>query len=222
MRYQVFLLAVLCAQNVSAQDIEIHIKSRSITAADLSLVAPQGAEILAQIAPNHREMVLTQSQQQVLLDNYYPGAGLKLRHNSTVRFVAGPAEVGQARDAKCLMTRHAVALGEFINIDDLVDTPCDKSAPRASIRINRSVSAPYAAADLPAFTYVGSLKVPTADPVKAGTTMQLRTISGSVTIERRVIALQSGFPGNRIFVQTDDGIVIARRLENGINDRGER
>lgn len=167
-------------------------------------------------------MVLTQVQQQVLLENHFPGAGLKPRHRSTVRFVVGPAEIGQTRDAKCFMTRHSVAMGEFISVGDLVGTPCDKSAARASIRINRSVSAPYAAADLPAFAYVGNLKVPTAEPVKAGTTMQLRTVSGPVTIERKVIALQSGFPGNRIFVQTDDGVVIARRLENSNSDRGEK
>lgn len=214
------IFAILCTGDMPEQAFEIQLKSRDIVAADISQDAPIANEILAQIAPGHSDVILTQSQQQRLLDNFFPGAKLKPRFGTNVRFIAGSRAADQIHDAKCFMTRYAIPRGEFINSDDLVDAPCDRNAVRVPIGLNRSLSAPYAAADLSAFSYVGSLKAPATHPVQAGTALHLRTVSGPVTIDRKVVAMQSGFPGNRIFVKTDDGIVIARRLENVTESRG--
>lgn len=222
MRLGAFFIAALCTGQAMAGPVEMRLEGRAITAGDLSASAPRRNEIIAQIAPGHAWLELRSDQQRRLLDNFFPGAVLDLRHNGSVRFVAGAGGRQVAGSAPCYMTRRAVQQGETISAEDLVETPCDGGIDRAKLLYNRKMQAPYAGADLPAFSYVGSLRVPLVDPVEPGTALTLRTVSGPVTIERTAVALQHGRRGGRIFVRTDDGAVFASRLEGEAHSRGEK
>lgn len=206
------LILVNMSVAVSAQPAEVQLESREIRAGDLSAAAPNRNEILLRFAANGDAVELTADDRRRLLRNRYPGLALPLLDDGAIRFVAGKSVASERATGICYATRRDIGAGEYILQQDLGEVDCEAKAPHAPLGYDRSAGAIYAAGSLPAFTYVGAIKASAAKPLRAGSKLTLRTVSGPVTVERDVWAMQAGRPGDRLFVKTSDGEILASRL----------
>ncbi|WP_066807583.1 flagella basal body P-ring formation protein FlgA [Sphingomonas asaccharolytica] len=120
----------------------------------------------------------------------------------TFRYVRR-AEVGAGG---CQVTSAAIAAGTAITRDKIAAGPCTAAA---AIRYGAARGYLVARRDLPAGSPLGHLVVPPPATVAKGDSMTLVSRAGPVTVERPVIALQSGSVGRRVFVRDSRGHVFA-------------
>lgn len=195
--------------------VEIKLARRSITSADLSPDAPEGGAVLVDFPDGKRALTVTSAEQARLLRNRYPGLNLTSKFGGPVRFIWAPSSARAGKPTVCFATRHTIPAGRYLIADDAAPVPCDPAASRAKLSYDRKAGAVFAGSELTAFTYLGSVSLPGAAPLKAGSKLVLRTVSGPVTIDRTVQALQPARPGSRLFVRTNDGEILSRRLGKG-------
>lgn len=113
----------------------------------------------------------------------------------------------------CYATAHLVSAGTVLVEGDVTPVECRTEAPRPAIRYDRAGGVLVAADALPAGSYLGRLAPLAGEGVAQGAALTLRSRSGPVTIERRVVAMQPGRPGGKLFVRDAGGQVFAVVLE---------
>jgi hypothetical protein len=109
----------------------------------------------------------------------------------------------------CFATVRDVEAGAIIAAADVVPVVCDAGRARASLRFEPGSGATIAAAALPDGTYLGRILPSSGRLIAKGATLTIRSTSGAVTIEREVIAMQTGRDGKRMFVRDERGQVFA-------------
>ena len=197
----------------------MQLDQRDIQAKDIAIAAPSPEHIVARIeAPNTR-LLLTVADQQMLLRRAYPGLEVKRRHAADILFMTHQRHIEAAARGICYRLRHNVAEGDYVARDDFAPTACDAAATPVKLAYDKAARALFSRSDLPAFSYAGAITLRSSDPVRAGTAMTLRTISGPVTIDRNVVTLQASRAGQHIFVRTKDGTVLAHPLADTLNER---
>jgi len=107
----------------------------------------------------------------------------------------------------CQATSAAIAAGAAITRDKIAAGPC--AAITTAIRYGATRGYLVARRDLPAGSPLGHLVVPPPATVAKGDAMTLVSRAGPVTVERSVIALQSGSVGRQVFVRDRGGHVFA-------------
>jgi len=179
---------------------------------DLARGAGDGEMIVASLPSRAAELTLNEEQRVALLRKRVPGVRFALRHGGDVRFARGPGTVVQSGETACFSARTEIPVGHYVGRDEVNNVPCIANATEPRLRYDAEAAAAVARASIPAGSYLGRLRLPESTPVAAGRSMLLRTRVGPVSIERTVTALQSGRVGERLFVRTDDGKLMASRL----------
>jgi len=113
-----------------------------------------------------------------------------------------------AGGATCFAAARAIPEGTALSMADVTPVPC-KAAARAPLRYDAASGDPIAFEAMPAGTYLGRLAPLREASIPAGTELTLRSSAGVVTIERRVIAIQPGRSGERVFVRAASGEVFS-------------
>lgn len=125
----------------------------------------------------------------------------------TLRRHSGPRAQGP-----CFVLAAPVAAGATLEAADAAPAPCRSDRTRRALRFEPESGTVVAVADLPAGTYVGRISLASAPHVAAGDQLTLVAVAGPVRIQRRVVAMQPGSPGRRLFVRTQDGEILAAPL----------
>lgn len=125
----------------------------------------------------------------------------------TLRRLATPRAEG-----RCFVLGAPVASGATLIAADAEPAPCRADRVRRDLRFEPESGTVVAGADLPAGTYLGRIELPSAAAVVAGDQLTLIAVAGPVRIQRRVVAMQAGSPGRRLFVRTQDGEILAAAL----------
>lgn len=209
------LCLALSTSTVAPPAIQIDLPSSEIRLRDLVLSGERGDLVVGQVPKGSATLLLTLDDQMRLIRNRLPGHAkpLKFPAGVLIRVLtakAAPRSFGNA----CYQTRAAVPAGSYLNRSDAVAAQCTPDLDTANLSFDRNARAPFTASDLAAFSYLGNVLLPEIEPIRAGTKMTLRTVSGPVTIDQSVITLQPGRPGKRTFVQTDGGKVISEKLSS--------
>lgn len=97
----------------------------------------------------------------------------------------------------CFVAAREIGVGAMLTAADLAPAPC-KPGKRPGLRYDVASGHPVAVTTLPAGTYLGRLAPIGDHPIPAGTPLVLRSSAGVVTIERDVVAMQPGRPGQRL------------------------
>jgi hypothetical protein len=113
---------------------------------------------------------------------------------------------------ECVELTQGTLAGDFIGEAQARNCPCRDDAPPAPLGFDRSVGAPYAAADLPAGTYLGPLALRPGPVFAVGAELRIAFRSGPVAIEREVRLLAPARGGERALARAQDGTVFSARL----------
>ena len=203
---------------VTAQEVEI--SGREIRLGDVASLRELGAPTRARLAsrviallPRGRNSVtLSRAALAGLVGRSVPALSAVPGADEspvTIRTTAKPTE--SARPS-CVALSRPVAEGEALTVADVAAAPCDKPE-RSHVRFDRTGSMTRAAADLPAGTPLGRLTLPEAAGVDRGDSLTLISTIGPVRIQRKVVAVQPGRAGSRIFVQDQEGQVLTVPLQ---------
>lgn len=114
-----------------------------------------------------------------------------------------------ASSTACYRTSRPVAADEPIFRDKLGATDCISGAANPMLRFDRGRSVVRAVADIPEGAYLGPIAFAAGSAVEAGGAVVITIDAGAFQIERRVHVLQPAAPGERAFVQDEDGEVFA-------------
>ncbi len=128
---------------------------------------------------------------------------------------AGPLLAGAALHAEtgtCLALERVIRAGEFLTAEAAGETPCRDRQPTLPLSYDRDARAPVATAAIPAGTYLGHLVLAPGPIAAPGDKLALVIRSGPVTITREVSPLRPARAGERVFVRTADGDVLAARF----------
>ena len=205
-----------------ADPLQIDLVRRDIRAGDLASGLADPDRIVARIPASRTQRLISFAEQKVLLRRLYPGQDIAPRHQRDIVFVARTGGRPSTLQGTCYLLRRDVPQGDYLAPDDFAPTTCDADGPKVRIAYDKVARALYASSDLPASGYVGAVALPASTPVRAGSAMTLRTISGPVTIDRSVTTLQAGRSGKRVFVRTRDGDVVAHPLDAPVTERAAR
>lgn len=167
-------------------------------------------QLVALRLPAGTPLALTEDQRRTLLRRRVPGRELALRESGTVRFIA-PAQP-RPSSSGCLALAIPLDQGDYLDSAGATDTPCRSESPLPALRHDPRAGAPFAAAPMPAGTYLGRLTLREGRVVTPGTPMRLVSAAGPVVIERTVSTLQPARAGQRVFAAGADGTVVASRL----------
>ncbi len=222
------LLALACAglPGHAAAAERVVLPAREITVADLAVLdngqrTRLGPLTIAVVPAGRSHLELDSATRAKLLRRRVPGQALRLRHGGKVRFEV-PEAPGPGHGARpCLMLRHDLDAGAYLQPEAVAPAPCRAHAARLPLRFDRRVNAPRLSAPLAAGAYLGPLAVRGGPVIGAGTELRHVARQGPVTIERRVNALQPSRMGQAVFVRTQDGAVFASHLAAPVEAAGE-
>ncbi|HZF44360.1 MAG TPA: flagella basal body P-ring formation protein FlgA [Sphingomonadaceae bacterium] len=214
------LLAALGAP-AAAATVSIDLGGRDVRLADVARLTgftPAGhpalaSRIIASIPPSRTQLSMTRDALAGLVRRNVPGLGSRLLPAAGSVTFRAPAQPRAANVATgvCASTAQAVAKGAALTMADVVVVPCE-AAVSAPVRFDRSALALRASAHLPAGTRLGRLALPAAPDIDKGDELTLRSTVGPVSVERQVVALQSGRSGGRVFVRDAEGQVVSAPL----------
>lgn len=203
---------------VTAQDIEV--SGREIRIGDVAslreLSAPARARlasrVIALLPRGRNSITVSRAALASLVGRSVPALRAVPGSDKspvTIRTTAKPAEPAKT---SCVALSRPVAEGEALTVADVVSAPCD-TRERLHARFDRVGSLTRAAADLPAGTPLGRLTLPETAGVDRGDSLTLISTVGPVRIQRKVVAVQPGRAGSRIFVQDQEGQVLTVPLQ---------
>ena len=119
-----------------------------------------------------------------------------------------PSE-GMAQAGACLALTRDLPAGAFLNRAETIQVDCVEHQPTPPIAYNRVAQAPFTTAPVAAGTYLGHLILPADRAFAAGENLTVVYRRGPIAIERDVRLLTPAHPGQRAFVRTQDGMVLA-------------
>lgn len=192
--------------------IPLLISGAFLRASDIAVGAPDLA--LLQLPDAGATLELDEARRVQLLRNRMPGRNFALRHRGTLTIARAdePAPSRDPRGPSCYSARSDLPAGTYIVRADVNQVDCSAARGDARLRYDAAARAPYARDQVAAGSYLGALRLEADRPVARGTAMLLRTRVGPVTIERKVVAIQAGRGGKRLFVRAGDGAAFASRL----------
>ncbi|KPL68255.1 hypothetical protein SZ64_09055 [Erythrobacter sp. SG61-1L] len=122
------------------------------------------------------------------------------------------SEPAFAGEAQCLALAEDVAAGEFLTAEMAEATPCREERPGLPLAFDHDAGAPLASAAMPSGTYLGRIALRPGAIAGAGQKLQLVVREGPVIITREVSPVRSLRAGERGFVRSADGEVLAARF----------
>lgn len=197
--------AMTSADTLSVDDGVVRLRD----IADLACVRPEaraqmGALIVAELDPTQREVRLTRAALSTLVRRRVPALAALApgdRHEIVIGRASRPhSDDGQALPG-CSVAARSLQAGEAIARADLLDAPCDSTAPAHKLRYNRRDRAVEAGAVISAGDYLGRVFAPPERMVSAGANATFAVSVGSVRVEQPVTTLQPGQAGEAVFVR---------------------
>lgn len=153
-----------------------------------------------------------------LVHRRIPGAIVELPDGAaTIVFEIPPPATakGPLSSGDCFRAQHGLSAGTQLRATDLHAVPCEQGTRAAALRFDPEAGSFRAAAEIAQGAYLGSVPHVRTIAVGSGDVLTLRARQGPVVIERRVVALQPGRAGRRVFVQTEDGSIVSAPLAGG-------
>ena len=168
-----------------------------------------GALVIARLPHGVRAITFSHEAVAGLVRRAAPGLQPRLSRGE-MRFIDQSAVV--RRRSACTELTRSVAKGGTLSPQDLVSSDC-VSADNAGLRFEPHNNIVRASRNLNAGEKLGRLVVQPPPEVEAGSELTMVTRAGPVRIERRVVALQTGRSGRRLFVRDRDGNVTGVLLD---------
>jgi flagella basal body P-ring formation protein FlgA len=186
-----------------------------VVARDLASASPAGDAIVMRLPRGVDSIELNETKRRNLLRARFPGGRFTLRQTGALRVVRRARPNAARISQPCFVGRRDIPADAAIGKDDVDPVSC-----RHEVQVNRlfyhtASASLIARRDLPAGTYLGAIKLPEALAATKGDDLVYRTAEGPVTVERKVVALQNGRSGGKIFVRTEDGRVLVSTLSTG-------
>ncbi len=132
------------------------------------------------------------------------------------RFVTLSSANHERDSVQCLRAVVAVQVDSVPRSDEFVPTGCERGQGGAVYRYDRSSGITRLARAIAAGETVPRFPEFGIDMVRPGQILYLLVVSGPVTIERKVQALQAARPGQRVFVETGDGEIVSARYQEAL------
>jgi flagella basal body P-ring formation protein FlgA len=195
-----------------------------ITAADGQLRASQIAHVpplrdtvIATLPEGAGKVTMSEAARLGLIRNRFPGARYRLRQLGEVLVVRDTVAVDA--DAACAVSRTPIAAGAYLASDDLGRVACRAEATGGWLGYDAGARSFFARREIPAETYLGRASAGAVPAAREGAELVYRTSEGPVTVEREVVALQSGRVGQPVFVRTEEGKVLSATLSGAEDAR---
>lgn len=217
------LLAVSASANIALMPAtEIEVPSREIRLGDVAVLdhfrgatrTRLAARVIARLPRGRNSITLSPAAVAGLVRRSVPGLNAVAGANRSPITIRTRDGTGEAEAAKpsCVALSRPVTQGETLTLADVMPASCEKHA-QTQVRFDRGGSLVRAAADLEAGTHLGRLSLPELAGVDRGDKLTLVSRVGPVRIERKVVAVQPGRPGGRIFVRDEEGQVLTAPLQ---------
>jgi hypothetical protein len=189
-----------------------------------ALPASFAPRIVARLPAGAASVTLSGSQLATLVRRSVPGLEVLAPKSAvTIRRRAEEAAAAAAAPTGiCFALSRPVARGAALMAGDAVATPCREGEPRARLAFDRRDHRVRAAADLAAATYLGRVSLPAGSGVERGDALTLVSTIGSVRVQRKVVAVQPGRSGGKVFVRDEDGQVLTAPLSLADAQEGRR
>ncbi len=202
---------------------EVALPDRRIRLADVadlgglepSARAALAPRVIAAIPSGRREMVLSRQAVAGLVRRSVPG--LKLRDEAAgTKLIFRVTQAAQPRLAGgCAELAQGAAAGEAVSNGMLAPVECRPGQAVARLRFDRIGGVVRASGALAAGAYLGRISAPGAAVVDKGDELTLVSRSGPVWVTRKVMAMQTGRAGGRLFVRDSEGHVTSAPLAEG-------
>lgn len=189
------------AMSITAADGQLH-------ASQIAVVPPQRDTVIASLPEGAGEVTMSEATRLGLVRNRFPGAGYRLRHEGDVRVIREAAAAAVDTEAVCVVSRTAIAAGAYLASGDLGSVRCRNDATGGWLEYDAGARSYFARREIPEGTYLGRASANAVPAARKGAEVLYRTGEGPVTVEREVVALQSGRAGQPVFVRTEEGKVL--------------
>lgn len=203
----------------------VQLRSAELRVGDL-VEAPAGrmppriaAMVVARLPRGISAMDLPAGQVAALVRRRVPGLRPAFPGNTIVKVRGEAPPIENRVAAPCFAAAAGLAGGTALSRGDVLAVPCRTERP-APLRYE-SAGLVLTAAPVPAGGYLGRLAGLPERVVGKGASLTLRSKSGPVIIERDVVAMQPGRPGNGVFVRGTNGEVFAAPLALAEGARAE-
>jgi hypothetical protein len=183
-----------------------------LRASQIADVPRERDAVLAKLPDGVREVILPADERLTLLRNRYPGGRYSLRHGGTLRVLRQPVHRQTGEQPACAASSRDIPAGGYVDSTALAGVPCRDGRDGTWLSYDDDAGAFRAIRAIPRGTYLGRLAGTGAPPAVSGEPLIYQSREGPVTIEREVVALQTGRAGRRLFVRTPDGTVLEATL----------
>lgn len=203
------LLLAADAPEIEAHDVAL--ADRTIRVGDVAIADGYEQGAIGQLPVRTNVVELDEASAERLLRNRYPGLVYRLRFKGSIRLSA-PQIVPVHGANSCLSAAVDLQAGQPITRLNTSAVNCGTAPVPKVLRYDADAGSAFARIFIPAGTPLGAPPIQEVSVVPAGQRMTLRFMSGPVIIEREVVTLQPGHPGDHVFAATEDGEVITSRL----------
>jgi hypothetical protein len=190
---------------------EVVLKDRSIKVGDVAITEGYDQDVIGQLPARTDVIELDEASAERLLRNRFPSLAFRLRFRDRVRLSA-PSGAPDVRTGSCLAASVDVQPHEPITLSNTLEVACGAGPVPKVLGYDAETRSTFARAFIPAGTVLGAPRLHEVQNVPEGQAMTLRFVSGPVVIEREVVTLQPGMPGDRVFAVTGDGKVVTAPL----------
>lgn len=203
---------------------EIQIPARDLTMndiIDLSMLpaserAALGPQVVVTLASDRNIAEVNSAVLESWARRKVPGLRFEPAPARPVKITYGIQQANFSRSDKKPASRCSELVSPAVHGDILVQTntlpvPCDDRLQLAPVYFDRKDGVVRAVQNLSAGTYLGQVALPDVKVIDRGREMVFVAYDGPVRVERNVRALQAAKAGERFFVTTGDGSVIATR-----------
>lgn len=216
------LLALGAAGNVDITAAsEVEVAGREIRLADVAAIsgidgaARAGLEsrVIAMLPRGRDTVTLSRAAVASLVRRSIPGFNPVAGSEDTYITIRTAGNTAAApADGSCVALSRPLLEGESLSSADVTPALCGRGAP-AHLRFDRAGSVVRAVGNLAAGTPLGRLALPEAAAIDRGDMLTLVSTVGPVRIERKVVAVQPGRAGGRVFVRDEEGQILAAPLK---------
>lgn len=207
------LMMAVAAKPDAEAYTHIALRDDALRITDIAIASPGDDQVIARLPNRATGLSLTEEQRRNLLRNRVPGGQFRLRHAGPVWIDRGPVKRPAHRlGGPCYAARTDLAAGSYLDRDAVAEVECKTQAGDRRVGYDTGAGVAIVRSPIAAATYLGRLRLGDRAPIAAGKPMVLRTSIGPVIVERSVTTLQPGRHGDRMFVRTDDGMLLVSTL----------
>ena len=175
-----------------------------------------GALILETLKTTNTGQSYTAAELQALIRKRVPGLDVADTLQNPERHikikVSSVKNTKRKVSAPCYSAAHAILPGGPITVKNTLPSPCAEHLDSSPIYYDRSASVLRARENISVGQPLGPITPANERFVDQGSQLSYKIQIGPVRVERKVTSLQSGYLGEPIFAQTEDGTILSSTL----------